>query len=55
MTTQQVADRFNELAQTGQFDKIQEELYAEDAESIEPKDSPGLQSVKGIDAIRKKG
>lgn len=55
MTTQQVADRFNELAQTGQFDKIQEELYAKDAESIEPPGSQGLKSVKGMDAIRQKG
>ena len=34
MTTQEVANRFNELAQTGQWDKIQEELYSEDAESV---------------------
>lgn len=55
MTTQQVADRFNELAQTGQFDRIQEELYAENAESIEPPGAQGLKSVKGMDAIRQKG
>lgn len=55
MTTQEVANRFNELAQTGQFDKIQDELYAEDAESIEPAHSQGLQSVKGLAAIKEKG
>lgn len=55
MTTQEVADRFNELAQTGQFDKIQDELYADDAESIEPAHAPGLKSVKGIAAIKQKG
>jgi len=55
MTTQQVADRFNELAQTGQFDKIQEELYSEDAESIEPPGAQGLKSVKGKAAIKQKG
>ena len=55
MTTQEVANRFNELAQTGQFDKIQDELYGEDAESIEPAHSQGLQSVKGLAAIKEKG
>ena len=55
MTTQEVANRFNELAQTGQFDKIQDELYGEDAESIEPAHSQGLQSVKGLAAIKQKG
>ncbi len=54
-TTQEIANRFNELAQTGQWDKIQEEFYAEDAESIEPPNSPGLVSVKGLDAIKRKG
>ena len=55
MTTQDVANRFNELAQAGQFDKVQEELYADDAESIEPPQSQGLQSVKGMAAIKEKG
>jgi hypothetical protein len=55
MTTQEVANRFNELAQTGQWDKIQEELYAENAVSIEPPHSQGLQSAEGLDAIKEKG
>jgi ketosteroid isomerase-like protein len=55
MTTQDVANRFNELAQTGQWDKIQEELFAEDAVSIEPENSPGLKTVKGLAAIKEKG
>jgi ketosteroid isomerase-like protein len=55
MTTQEVANRFHELAQSGQWDKIQEELYADDAVSIEPPKSQGLQSVEGKEAIRKKG
>jgi hypothetical protein len=42
-------------AQKGQWDKIQAELYAEDAESIEPPNSPGLVSVNGLDAIKQKG
>jgi ketosteroid isomerase-like protein len=55
MTTQDIANRFNELAQTGQWDKVQEELYADDAVSIEPENSPGLKTVKGLEAIREKG
>lgn len=55
MTTQDVANQFNELAQTGQWDKIQNELYADDAVSIEPENSPGLQTVKGLEAIKEKG
>ena len=54
-TTQEVANQFHELAQTGQWEKIQTELYAENAESIEPPNSPGLVSVKGLDAIKQKG
>ena len=55
MTTQQVADRFNELAQKGEWDKILVELYSNDAESIEPAHSQGLKSAKGMDALRQKG
>jgi hypothetical protein len=55
MTTQDVANRFNELAQVGQWDQIQNELFAGDAVSIEPEHSPGLRSAQGIDAIRQKG
>ena len=55
MTTQQIADRFYELAQQGQWDKIQDEMFSEDAESIEPAHSQGLQTAKGIAAIKEKG
>jgi ketosteroid isomerase-like protein len=55
MTTQEVATRFNELAQTGQWNLIHDELYGENAVSIEPAHAQGLQSVEGIAAIRKKG
>ena len=55
MTTQDVASRFNELAQTGQWDKIQNELFADNAVSIEPPNSPGMQSAEGMEAIREKG
>jgi limonene-1,2-epoxide hydrolase len=55
MTTQEVANRFNELAQSGNWDAIQEELYADDAISIEPAHSQGLQTVQGKEAIKQKG
>jgi ketosteroid isomerase-like protein len=55
MTTKDVANRLYELFKENKWMEAQQELFSNDAESIEPKDSPGLQSVKGIDAIRKKG
>lgn len=55
MTTQDVANRMNVLFRENKWKEVQDELFSEDAESIEPDHSPGLQSVKGIDAIRKKG
>ena len=55
MTTQEVANRFNELAQTGQWNSIQEELYSENAVSIEPEHSPGFKTVEGMEAIKQKG
>lgn len=57
MTTQDVAGRFNELAQTGQWDKIQDELYADNAVSIEPAHAAamGLPNAEGMEAIKKKG
>ena len=54
-TTTEVAARFDELAKEGNWDKIQDELFADNAESIEPPTSPGLQSVKGLAAIKEKG
>ncbi|HMK27662.1 MAG TPA: nuclear transport factor 2 family protein [Chitinophagaceae bacterium] len=55
MTTQEVANRYNELSQTGQWDKIQDELFADNAVSIEPPGIPGMQSVEGMPAIKEKG
>ncbi|HYE55383.1 MAG TPA: nuclear transport factor 2 family protein [Chitinophagaceae bacterium] len=57
MTTQEVADRFYELSQLNEWDKIQDELYSDDAESIEPAHaaSQGMQTVKGREALKKKG
>ena len=55
MTTQEVANRFNELAQTGQWEQIHSELFADNALSIEPPASQGMQSVEGLPAIKEKG
>lgn len=57
ITTQEVAARFNELSQTGQYGKIQDELYAENAVSIEPEKAlaMGMRNAEGLDDIRKKG
>ena len=55
MTTQDVANRMNELFKTNNWNQVQEELFADDCESIEPPHAQGLQTVKGKDAIKKKG
>ena len=55
MTTKQVADRFNQLSKEGKWMQIQDELFADNAVSIEPPHSQGLQSVEGKAAIKKKG
>ena len=57
MTTQDVANRFNELAQVGDFTKILEELFAANAQSIEPPHGAamGMSNADGIDAIKEKG
>ena len=55
MTTQKVADRFNELSKQGNWEQIQEELFSDDAESIEPPHSQGLKTAKGKNALKQKG
>ena len=57
MTTQEVANRFSELAKENKFEEIQKELYADNAVSIEPPHAAaqGLQNAEGLDAIKKKG
>jgi SnoaL-like domain len=54
MTTQDVANRMNELFKENKWEQAQDELYAEDAVSIEPENAPGLKSVKGMEAIKQK-
>ena len=53
-TTKEVANRLTELFKEGKWDEAQNELFSEDAKSIEPPNVPGLQSVEGLDNIRKK-
>jgi hypothetical protein len=56
MTTQEVANRFYQLSEESNWNKIQDELFALDAVSIEPPNasSQGLQNAEGLPAIRKK-
>jgi hypothetical protein len=54
-TTQEVAARFNELAQQEKWFEIQEELFADQVRSVEPPDSPYLANAEGKAAVHKKG
>ncbi|MHA4807368.1 SnoaL-like domain-containing protein [Flavitalea flava] len=55
MTTQQVATRFNELAQQEKWFDIQDELFADNVKSIDPPNSPYFGNAEGKAAVRKKG
>ena len=55
LTTQEVAARFDELAQQEKWFDIQNELFSEHVRSIDPPHSPYFKSAEGIDAVRKKG
>jgi len=55
LTTQQVAARFNELAQREEWFAIQDELFADNVKSIDPLNSPFFQSAQGKSDVRKKG
>ncbi|HRH61569.1 MAG TPA: hypothetical protein PL045_13420, partial [Chitinophagaceae bacterium] len=55
MTIQEIAARLIELCRQNKYEEAQTQLYADDAESIEPPHSKGLKSVKGIDAVKEKG
>jgi hypothetical protein len=54
-TTQEVAERFNELAQQEKWFEIQDELFADDVKSIEPPASSYFKNAEGKLAVRKKG
>jgi hypothetical protein len=55
MTTQEVAARFNELAQQEKWFDIQDELFADNVRSIDPQESPYFGYAEGKRAVRKKG
>ena len=58
MNTEQVAKRLVELCREGKGQQLQDELYSNDAVSVEMEgmQAPGMPTVaKGMDAIREKG
>lgn len=57
MNVAQIAQRLVALCREGKFEEAQNELYAQDAVSIEPDGLPegALGNVQGLDAIREKG
>ncbi|HSU27328.1 MAG TPA: nuclear transport factor 2 family protein [Chitinophagaceae bacterium] len=55
MTTQEVADRLSQLFKEYNWAGAQEELFSDDVTSIEPAHSPGLKTVQGKEALKKKG
>jgi hypothetical protein len=55
MTTQEIADRFNELAQQEKWFEIHDELFAENVRSIDPPDSPYFGYAEGKASVRRKG
>jgi hypothetical protein len=55
LTTQEVAARFNELAQQEKWFEIQDEFFAGNVKSIDPANSPYLGYAEGKAAVRKKG
>lgn len=55
LTTQQVATRFNELAQQEKWFEIQDEFFADNVKSIDPPNSPYFGNAEGKAAVRKKG
>ena len=54
LTTQEVAARFDTLAQQELWFEIQDELFADNVKSIEPSNSPYLKDVEGKGPVRKK-
>lgn len=55
MTTQEVAARFNELAQQEKWFEIHDELFADNVRSVEPPNSPYFKYAEGKGPVRKKG
>jgi hypothetical protein len=55
MTTQEVATRFNELAQQEKWFEIQDEFFADNVRSVDPPNSPYFPYAEGKSAVKKKG
>ena len=55
MTTQEVADRFYELAKDEKWFEIQDELFADNVRSVDPENSPYFPYAEGKAVVRKKG
>jgi hypothetical protein len=55
LSTEEVAARFNELAQQEKWFEIQDELFADNVRSIEPANSPYFKNAEGKSPVRKKG
>ena len=55
MTTSEVANQLVSLCQTGQWDKALDDLYSENAVSIEPAGGPWPERTEGLEAMRAKG
>ena len=54
-STQEVAERFHELAQQERWFEIQDELFADDVRSIEPAYSSYFKNEEGKQKVRRKG
>ena len=54
MTTQEVANRLVELCRIGQVDECQAELFADNAQRIEPNENFGPKLTDGLTAIKAK-
>lgn len=55
MTTQEIAARFNELAQQEKWFEIQDEFFSDKVRSVEPPASPYFDYAEGKTAVRRKG
>lgn len=54
MNTQEVANRLVELCRQGKIDEVQATLFADNAKSIEAKESFGPKVTEGLTAIKAK-
>ena len=54
MTTQEVANRMNELFKENKWQEVQDELFADDVLSIEPEHSQAVKTAQGKETLKKK-